>query len=457
MLGYWASSALLPQGWADDVRIEVGPEGNILQVEPGAAPDGLERLPGIILPGMGDVHCHAFQRALAGLAERLGPDEASFWSWRRTMYDFLAKLGPDDVCAIAAQLYMELLKGGYTAVGEFHYLHHAPDGTPYDEPAIMALALHEAAAEVGIGLTLLPSLYMTGGFNGEPLDPAQRRFRLDPDQLFRLLDRLDGTFRDDPARQLGIAPHSLRAAPAAALVEAVRQMDGRGAPGPIHIHVAEQVREVRECLERYGRRPFERLADLVEIGSHWCIVHATHLDEGELGRLAASGAVAGLCPTTEANLGDGVFPLAAFLDHDGRFAIGSDSNVATSVAEELRLLEYGQRLTMLRRCVAASPTEPHCGAFLWRRALAGAALALGRPVGRIAPGFRADLVAVEARAPSLLARQGDQILDALVFAPATAPVLDVMVGGVWRIRHGRHAAEVRIADAYRKAMRRLLS
>jgi formimidoylglutamate deiminase len=457
MRGYFAAQALLPQGWAEDVRIEVGPEGNIVQVEPGAAPDELERLPGIVLPGMGDVHCHAFQRALAGLAERLGSDEASFWSWRQTMYAFLARLGPDDVAAIAAQLYMELLKGGYTAVGEFHYLHHAPDGTPYDDPATMALALHEAASEVGIGLTLLPALYMTGGFGDQSLDDAQRRFRLDPDQLFRLLERLDRVFRDDPARRLGFAPHSLRAVPPAALREAVLEAARRDVAGPIHIHLAEQVREVRECLEQTGRRPLERLMELAELGAQWCIVHGTHLDEDELERLAASGAVVGLCPTTEANLGDGVFPLAAFLDHGGRFAIGSDSNVATSVSEELRLLEYGQRLTLLRRCVGASRAEPHCGALLWRRALAGAALALGRPVGRIAPGFRADLVALEEREPSLVAKRGDQILDALVFAPAGGPVPDVMVGGVWRIRHGRHAAEARISEAYRATLRRLLA
>jgi formimidoylglutamate deiminase len=456
MQGYHADRALLPQGWARDVRIEVGADGNIVGIEAGVPAGGLERLRGTVLPGMGNVHSHAFQRAMAGLAERLGPDEASFWSWRETMYDFLGKLDPEDVAAIAAQLYMELLQGGYTAVGEFHYLHHAPGGQPYADPAAMSLALHEAAAEAGIGLTLLPCVYMTGGFGGRPLEGGQRRFRLDPDALFQLLDRMDAVFRDDPARRLGIAPHSLRAVPDAALGAAVEACRRRDPLAPIHIHIAEQVREVRECLEESGRRPLERLIDLVPVDPRWCIVHATHLDDGEVMALARSRAVAGLCPTTEANLGDGVFPLGAYLAEDGRFATGTDSHVGTEAPAELRSLEYAQRLTTLRRCVAATGARPSTGALLWQQAAAGAALALGRPIGQIAPGCRADLLVLDAEAPSLVGRADDLLLDGLVFAPGREMIRDVMVGGIWRIQDGHHGAEQRITAGYRRTLRRLL-
>jgi formimidoylglutamate deiminase len=450
-----APVALLPQGWVADVAIELALGGDILSVGPAAGLSG-ERLAGPVVPGMANLHCHAFQRALVGLVQRLEPGEASFWTWRRAMYRFVERLSPEDVRAIAAQLYVELLKGGYTTVAEFHYLHHDVDGRPYAEPATMALALHVAAEEAGIALTLLPSLYMSGGFDGRPLEGGQRRFRLDPEGLFRLWDRVAAVFRDHPARRIGIAPHSLRAVPAPVLVEAVAEARRRDPAAPAHIHVAEQAREVRECLEATGRRPVERFFDLVQPDAGFCLVHATHLDDEEVQAIAASGAIVGLCPSTEADLGDGLFRLADHLAAGGRLGIGSDSNIGTDAAAELRLLEHGQRLSSLRRLVAASEAEPSCGGRLWRAALAGGALAVGRPIGRIAPGFRADLLVLDGAHPSLAAAVDDRVLDGWIFGPGASPVRDVMVGGMWVIRDGEHALAQRIATAYRATLRRLL-
>lgn len=452
---YLAPHAMLPHGWEACVRIEVSPDGNIVGVRANDEGQGCERLSGPVVAGMPDLHSHAFQRAMAGLVQRLEPAESTFWGWRQAMYRFLEALTPEDVVAVAAQLYIELLKGGYTTVAEFHYLHNAPDGRPYADPAEMCLAIHEAARNAGIGLTLLPSLYMTGGFDGRALEGGQRRFHLDPDGLFRLLDRLDAIFRDDPARRIGIAPHSLRAVPAPVLRQTVGEMRRRDPTAPIHIHVAEQVREVEECLAHAGRRPLALLADTVALDPGFCLIHATHLDDAETAALADSQAVAGLCPTTEADLGDGVFRLVDHLDGGGRIGIGTDSQASTCAADELRLMEYAQRLTRRRRLVAATPAEPNTGGRLWRAALAGGAQAAGRPVGRIAPGFRADLLVLDADHPSLVATPDDRLLDAMIFAPGPSPIRHVMVDGAWRIRDGAHALEEPVADAYRAVLRRI--
>ncbi|HET7358834.1 MAG TPA: formimidoylglutamate deiminase, partial [Rhodanobacteraceae bacterium] len=322
-----------------------------------------------VLPGMPNLHSHAFQRAMAGLAERRGQGDDSFWSWRETMYAFAAALGPDDLQAIAAQLYVEMLKAGYTQVCEFHYLHHQPDGTPYADPAAMSLALVEAAREAGIGLTLLPVLYMRGGFDGRPLSPRQRRFGHDVDGFMALFERLRALH--EPMLRVGIALHSLRAVPEAAMREVLDAVAGTGCP--IHIHVAEQIGEVQDCLAVHNARPVEWLLDHAPVDARWCLVHATHLTDDELRRAAASGAVAGLCPTTEANLGDGLFPLAAWLDAGGTLGIGSDSHISVSPVEELRWLEYGQRLASRHRNVAARGAGKSVGETLWTAALAGGA------------------------------------------------------------------------------------
>jgi formimidoylglutamate deiminase len=451
-----APTALLPGGWARNVAIEVEPDGNIAGIRTGAAIDrNDERVAGPVLPGLVDAHCHAFQRAMVGLAQRLHPGESSFWGWREVMYGFAARLGPEQLWAIAAQLYVELLKGGYTTVCEFHYLHHQPDGSGYDDPALMGVVLHEAAREAGIALTLLPALYMTAGFDGAPAEPGQRRFVNTPDRLLVIHDRLERLFRDDPDRRLGIALHSLRAVPAAAIGELMAALPRNGPRLPVHIHVAEQEREVAECRAATGAAPIERLYAVCAPGPDWCLVHATHASARELAMVAGSGAVVALCPTTEADLGDGLFPLAQHLAAGGRIAVGSDSNVATAWREELRLLEWGQRLARRRRLIAASPAEPHTGARLVRAALHGGTQAAARPTGRLAPGFRADLVVLDRHEPTLAARHDDHALDALLFGPAERPVRDVMVGGRWVIRDGAHAAERAIAEGWRAAMAEL--
>jgi formimidoylglutamate deiminase len=371
------------------------------------------------------------------------------------MYRFMRRVDPDAQAAIAAQLYVEMLEAGYTAIGEFQYLHHAPDGRAFADPATMSTALIEARAESGIGLTLMPVLYLAGDFGGQPLDAGQRRFVHTLDSFETLLNRLKPVAAGDGDVRLGIAPHSLRAVPDEALRQVATFADEIDRGAPIHIHVAEQAREVRGCLEWCDRRPVEHLLDVVEIGPRWCLIHATHTTDDELDAIARSGAAVGLCPTTEANLGDGTFDLGRFLAAGGRFGIGSDSHVSVSPIAELRLLEYGQRLGRLRRLVGASEAEPHTGARLLKAALAGGAQALGRPIGEIAPGARADLVRIDSDQPTLYGRQGDALLDALVFSGNVNPVRDVMVGGRWRVEDGRHHDRERIAARYRKAIDRL--
>ena len=452
----WAESALLPEGFADGVRLEIDAQGDLAAVEIGAQPDGAERLSGVVLPGMPNVHSHAFQRAMAGLAEHLAPGEASFWTWREVMYRFLERIAPDQLRAIAAQLYVEMLEAGYTAVGEFHYLHHQPDGRAYADPAEMSLAILDAQDASGIGLTHLPVLYMAGGFGGVPPEAGQRRFVHDPDRFAALLQRLAPRFADDPDLRLGLAPHSLRAVPDEALRNIAALADAIDAAAPIHIHVAEQVKEVRDCLECCGARPVRHLFDTAPVGPRWCLIHATHMDEAETEALAQRGAVAGLCPTTEANLGDGLFNLGGYLTAGGRFGVGSDSHVSINPIEELRWLEYGQRLNSLRRLIAASEQQPHCGARLWRDALAGGTQALGRRIGRLRPGYRADLIRLDAQHPLLAGRRGDSLLDTLVFSGNANLVRDVMVGGRWLVRDGGHVRRDATAEAYRAALQELM-
>ena len=372
------------------------------------------------------------------------------------MYRFLERIGPDALRAIASQLYVEMLEAGYTAVGEFHYLHHERDGRPYPDLAEMSWAILEAQRASGIGLTHLPVLYMAGGFGGAAPEVGQHRFVHDLDRFGHLIDQLRPIFGEDPNLRLGIAPHSLRAVPDEALREVVRLADAIDPEAPIHIHVAEQVKEVRDCLEWCGARPLRHLFDVAPIGPRWCLIHATHMDDTETAMLVRSGAVAGLCPTTEANLGDGLFDLGGYLTAGGRFGIGSDSHVSISPIEELRWLEYGQRLGTLRRLIAASAEQPHCGARLWREALAGGAQALGRRIGRLAAGCRADLVRLDTAHPILVGRLGDDLLDALVFSGNVNLVSDVMVGGRWVVRDRRHLRRDELAKAYRAVVTGLI-
>ncbi|MFQ5785862.1 MAG: formimidoylglutamate deiminase [Alphaproteobacteria bacterium] len=456
MTVFFAESALLPEGWAHDVRFEVSREGVLTEVAAGSHADGAERLAGPAVPGMANLHSHAFQRAMAGLAERAGPGGDSFWTWRRVMYDFVARLGPGDVEAIAAQLYVEMLKAGYTAVGEFHYLHHAPDGRPYEDPAEMSARVIAAAQRTGIGITHLPVLYACGGFGGAPATEDQRRFLNDAGGFMRLVERLAAQHAGDGQVRIGIAPHSLRAVTRELLAEVIAALDALDSRAPIHIHIAEQEKEVADCLAWSGAHPVEWLLANFEVAKRWCAVHATHMSETETGDLAASGAVAGLCPTTEANLGDGLFPLGDFIAAGGVFGIGSDSHISVSPIEELRWLEYGQRLARERRNVAVMPENPSVGAGLWRAALAGGARALGRPIGALAAGMRADLVVLDGDHPLLAGRDGDVLLDSLVFSGNANPVRDVIVGGRVVVSEGRHRYEDAIVAAYRKTVAALV-
>ncbi|MDK9698258.1 MAG: formimidoylglutamate deiminase, partial [Siculibacillus sp.] len=376
--------ALTPEGWRRDVLI-AWRDGRIATVVPevGAArPAAAARVAGAVVPGVGDLHSHAFQRGFAGLTERRGDGAADhFWTWREAMYRFAAAMTPDRLRAIAAMAQIEMLESGFTAVAEFHYVHHAPDGRPYDEPAEMAFAVAAAAQTTGIGLTLLPVFYAHGGFAGRPPTAGQRRFVCDLDRFSRVHEGAERAVASLPGGRVGIAPHSLRAVEGAELVELVR----RHGDGPIHIHIAEQVAEVEDCLAATGARPVDRLFDLVEPDRRWCLVHATHVSEAEIGRMARAGVVAGLCPITEADLGDGIFPAVIFRAAGGGYGVGSDSNVSISLAAELRLLEQSQRLVDRARNRLAEPPRS-TGRSIFDAAVAGGASALGREAHGIAVG-----------------------------------------------------------------------
>jgi formimidoylglutamate deiminase len=434
-------------GWHGDATFAVDKHGRIAQAEGTAT----QYLDGWVLPGMPNLHSHAFQRAMAGLAERRGPSDDSFWTWRETMYAFAARIDPDTLQAIAAQLYVEMLKAGYTHVCEFHYLHHQPDGTPYAQPEAMSLALIEAAREAGIALTLLPVLYMSGGFDGRPLSPRQRRFGHDIDGYFRLLASLRKRECDDV--HIGVALHSLRAIPEQSW-RSVVESDALKI-GPIHIHIAEQIGEVQDCIATRGARPVEWLFQHAAVDKRWCLVHATHLTESETAQLARSGAVAGLCPTTEANLGDGLFPLARYLDANGVLGIGSDSHISISPVEELRWLEYGQRLQTRHRNVAARHADDSVGETLWRASLRGGAQAAGMPIGSLDDGRRADFIVLDHDSPLLAARDSRSAMDSFLFAGNVPLVRHVMTRGKWVVRDFTHHDEIRIAARYRSAMERL--
>ncbi|MFQ5535422.1 MAG: formimidoylglutamate deiminase, partial [Sphingomonadales bacterium] len=408
---------------------------------------------GPVLPAMANCHSHAFQRAMAGLAETGAASRDSFWTWRETMYSFALRLTPERLGAIAAQLYVEMLKAGYSTVAEFHYLHNTPDGAAYDDPAEMSRRVIDAARQAGIAITHLPVLYRHGGFGETPPDDRQRRFLKSRQELLDIIAELRRIYCDDPLVRIGLAPHSLRAVGAEDLNDIVSATKRHDPDAPVHIHIAEQRREVQECQDWSGRRPVEWLFENAPVDQSWCLIHATHMSETEIDAVAASGAVAGLCPTTEANLGDGLFPLGRFLATGGRFAIGSDSNVSVSVIEELRWLEYGQRLAAERRLVAASGEQPSAGSALYRAALAGGARATNQPVGALAPGYRADFLVLDPDHAALVARSGPSLLDGMIFAASSNPVRDVFVGGAQVIDNGHHRREDEIGDAFARALR----
>ncbi|MDT8856129.1 formimidoylglutamate deiminase [Paracoccaceae bacterium Fryx2] len=441
----WAETALLPDGWAANVQVTVA-AGRITGVNPGAAPQG--RRLSCLLPAPANLHSHAFQRAMAGMTEARSAGQDSFWTWRSLMYRFLDHLTPDDVEAIAAFVQMEMLLAGHAAVAEFHYLHHRPDGAPYADPAEMSGRIAAAASASGIGLTLLPVLYQQGGCDGRALGPGQRRFGNDPDGFARLWQaaaRALASLPDDAV--LGVAPHSLRAVTQEGLLSAASMAPA----APIHIHAAEQLAEVAEVQGAYGARPVEWLLANHAVDARWCLIHATQMEPAETLALAASGAVAGLCPITEANLGDGIFDGVRYLGAGGRFGIGSDSNLRVALAEELRLLEYGQRLRDRGRSLLA--TEAHTtGRVLFEGAVRGGAQAAGRDAGAIRVGATADLLALDGTAVDLEGRAGDALLDAWIFAGDDRMVAEVWSAGRHLVQGGRHVAQDGITARYRACM-----
>ena len=454
----WASDALLPGGWAADVLLQWDAAGRLQKVQPGVpAPSGAPVAAGPVLPGMPNLHSHAFQRALAGLTETRGREDDNFWSWRSLMYSFAGRLSPAQLEAVATALYVEMLEAGYTSVCEFHYLHHRPDASPYADPAEMSLALLRAAQRAGIGLTLLPVLYQTSGFGGRPALAEQGRFLHGTDAMIELLERLQPSCAKQGAR-LGLAPHSLRAVPPQSLAAALSGLHALDAQAPVHIHVAEQEAEVKACLEWSGQRPVAWLLDHAPVDRRWCLVHATHMDASEYRDAALRGAVAGLCPTTEANLGDGVFDFSAWQQHGGAWGIGSDSHIAVDPAEDLMVLEYSQRLTRLRRNVAASAAQPEVAEHLWLGAVAGGAQAAARPVAGLVEGQCADLLVLDARHHLLAGLTPGQMLASHVFASSRrSAIAAVWASGRRVVAQGKHQLSDAAQADFVKTRRELLA
>ncbi|WJS84726.1 formimidoylglutamate deiminase [Paracoccus sp. TOH] len=438
----WAERALLPDGWAENVRVTVE-QGRIAAVETDTAPQG-QRV-GLLLPALANLHSHAFQRAMAGLSEAKGPEPRdTFWTWRQIMYRFLDHLTPEDVEAIAALVQMEMLEAGYATNVEFHYLHHRPGGGHYDNIAEMAARIAAAASRTGIGLTLLPVHYQFGGVDRRPLAPGQNRFGTTPEEFVQLVEGAETALRALPADSgIGVAPHSLRAVSPEGLAACVALRPGR----PLHMHLAEQVPEIEEISAAYGRRPVEWLLDNHQPDRRWTLIHLTHMTEDETRRLAATGAVAGLCPITESSLGDGIFNGTIWAEAKGRLGFGSDSNIRISLVEELRTLEYSQRLRDRGRAILAEPGRS-TGRVIYEAGLDGGATAAGRETGAIRPGLWADLVAVGLDNPVMFGRKGDQLVDSLVFAGHDGLVRDLWSAGRHVVRDGRHMDRDRIMSEY---------
>ena len=444
------ASALTSAGWQHDVAVTVDESGMIESVEAGAKGGGLVN--GIAVPAVPNVHSHAHQRLMVGLAERAGPGADSFWTWREVMYGFALKLSPDDLEAVAAQAYVEMLKAGFSCVGEFQYLHHQPDGTPYDEPAEMSLRCLSAAEQVGIAITMLPTLYNYSGFGGQASTAGQRRFVNDADRFLRIYGTLRGVTAAEPLRRLGISPHSLRAVTPELLNAVLSEI---GTESRIHVHLAEQMKEVDDCLAWCGQRPVEFLRSKFDVSGRWCAIHATHMTEDETSWLARSGVIAGLCPTTEANLGDGVFPADIFMRHGGTIAIGSDSQITISPAEDLRMLEYSQRLRDRTRNALASGAGASTGRTLFDAAVKGGAACLDQPMGSIEVGKRCDIVVLDDDYGFMIGRSGDTALDAWIFSSGNAAVKDVIVGGAHVVKDRKHFDEDRIQKRFKKTVRHL--
>jgi formimidoylglutamate deiminase len=451
----FARSALTSEGWQNNVLLEISSSGTITSITPGSlAPSGVATHP-LLLAGMANVHSHAFQRAMAGLTEiASGAGNDNFWSWRQVMYLFKQRLTPQHVEIIAQHLYIELLKQGYTAVGEFHYLHNDASGKPYANPIELSERILAAGKASGIHVSLLPVYYETSNFGGMAANDGQKRFTHRLDDFITLLTALKA--KEDTGMNLGIAPHSLRAVSEPSLKALLAALPALGMDNsPVHIHVSEQVKEVDDCIAWSGKRPVQWLLDNAPVNSNWCLIHATHSNPDEVARIAQSKAVVGLCPTTEANLGDGIFPGADFLHHQGRIGIGSDSNVCVSPFEELRQMEYAQRLITKRRTVLCDEKTPSVGRSLYTRAANGGAQAIGLQSGALAVGKRADIIAINTDTPLLADKQEDKLLDTLIMVSQTPPVTHVWVAGNCVVENGHHRLEEQTSTAWKKALKEI--
>ena len=446
------AKALTPSGWEDNCVIELDQAGRIAAITKNNAGATDLSLNGMVIAGLPNLHSHAHQKAIAGLTEHRIAGQGDFWGWRDLMYRANAQLDPDQLQAVARYLYTGMLQSGYTSVAEFHYLHHQPNGNPYPDCSELSATLLEAASEVGIAITLLPVLYCRGGFNNEPVRDTQRRFANSPESYLKLLQACDSLCVGNPDRSVGFAAHSLRAVAPDLLSATLEDAGSLIKDIPVHIHVAEQAREVAECLALNGVRPVAWLYDHCDVTDQWCLIHATHVDSGELGRIVKSGATVGLCPTTEANLGDGIFPAAQFLRDGGRFGVGSDSQICTSPAEELRLLEYVQRLSLQRRTVMIPDDAGSNGRALITTAISGGAQALGEKSSGLVSGARGDLIEIDHEHSEFASRTPDQILDSWIFSGPNNAVRNVIVGGRHVVHDGIHPLRESASGRFRQVI-----
>lgn len=440
------SKAYISSGWADNVYMEINENGLIHKIIPNHRNDSAKLINGYALPGINNIHSHAFQRAMAGLAEYTVSVSDSFWTWRDLMYRFAERITVNDLKIIAAQLYMEMLKAGYVTVSEFHYLHRDND----QDARRMSYSIFEAANDTGIGLCHLPVLYMHSGFGGAPLTEKQIRFGFEAENYLKLRENLTSDLKNNLNQHVGMAFHSLRAVSETAIKECLADSKD----GPIHIHIAEQIKEVEDCLKWSGKRPVEWLYNNINIDDKWCLIHATHLTEAEIKMVSDSGAVVGLCPTTEANLGDGIFPLQQYFSSGGEIAIGSDSHISVSVIEELRLLEYSQRLKYQRRNIAANDRQIHTGTNLLIQCLKGGAKASGFNNGSLEIGKRADIIVIDDKSPLLTGTPDQNIIDRFIFNGNVNPVKHVFVAGDHVISNYKHKKESDITEEFVRTMNR---
>lgn len=460
MIKLYAETILIGSQWQSNKTLTLSSDGTIMSICDGQESEAVI-LAGPVIPGMVNCHSHAFQRAFAGFSEYRGAateggDKDSFWSWRDIMYRFVAKMTPEDAHVVAQFVYIEMLKAGYTSVAEFHYLHHQNDGVFYDDPAEMSHQIIQAAFSTGIAITHLPVLYTYSGFAEQKPSEAQGRFIHQTQEYINLISQLDQAYSNENLFKLGIAPHSLRAVSDSQLNEIVPFIRTIDKHAPIHIHIAEQMQEVNDCIKHYQQRPVEWLLNHHTMDENWCLIHATHLTQSEVEDIANSGAVVGICPLTEANLGDGIFPTAEYLKQGGQFAIGSDSHIGINVADEIRLLEYAQRLTKNERAVLVSENCSSVGQYLFSKAAADGAKAINQNTGSIQVGKRADLLVLDNEHPSLFSKTKSRILDAAIFACNQLPIKDVYVAGKRVVESGSHKMESDVIEKYKAVLQRLV-